>query len=87
MFTDKMADKFKYANIEKSINSYFPASDEQPYVALADSLNYTLAGQLVPVFGIEKGGDQYPIGSSADSLLQHHATSYRLLIAQQLVRH
>jgi len=87
MFTDKMADKFKYANIEGSINRYFPTSDEQPYVAFADSLNYTLVGQLVPVFGLEKGGDQYPIGNSADSLLQHHATSYRLLIAQQLIRH
>jgi len=86
MFTDKMADKFKYANINRSINSYFPASDEKPYVALADSLNYTLAGQLVPVFGLEKGGNQYPIGSSPDTLLQHHATSYRLLIQQQLVK-
>jgi len=86
MFTDKMADKFQYATIKQSINTYFPASDEKPYVALADSLNYTLAGQLVPVFGLEKGGNQYPIGSASDSLLQHHATSYRLLIAQQLVR-
>ena len=86
MFTDKLADKFKYANIEGSINRYFPANDEKPYVALADSLNYTLAGQLVPVFGLEKGGNQYPIGSSPDTLLQHHATSYRLLIQQQLVK-
>ncbi len=86
MFTDKMADKFKSANIKRSINAYFPASVEQPYVALADSLNYTLAGQLVPVFGLEKGGNQYPIGNSADSLLQHHATNYRLLITQQLVK-
>jgi hypothetical protein len=86
LFSDKMADKFKYANIERNIKSYFPASDEKPYVALADSLNYTLAGQLVPVFGLEQGGDLYPIGSSADSLLQHHASSYRLLISQQLVR-
>ena len=85
MFTDKLADKFKYANIEGSINRYFPASDEKPYVALAHSLNYTLAGQLVPVFGLEKGGAQYPIGSYVDRLLQHHATSYRLLIQQQLV--
>ena len=86
MFTDKMADKFKYANIDRSITRYFPASDEQPYVALADSLNYTLAGQLVPVFGLKKGGDLYPIGNAADTLLQHHATSYRLLIKQQLVK-
>jgi len=48
------------------------------------SLNYTLAGQLIPLFGLEKGGDLYPIGNDKDVLLQHHATSYRKLIQQQI---
>ncbi len=86
LFTQQVADKFKTANIGKSINTYFPASNERPFISLADSLNYTMAGQLVPIFGVEKGGELYPIGSSPDSLLQHHATSYRLLIEQELVK-
>jgi hypothetical protein len=54
------------------------------YPIPAHSLNYTLAGQLIPLFGLEKGGDLYPIGNDKDVLLQHHATSYRKLIQQQI---
>lgn len=49
-----------------------------------NSLNYTLAGQLIPLFGLEKGGDLYPIGNTKDVLLQHHATSYRKLMQKQI---
>jgi hypothetical protein len=89
---DKMADKFRDANIAQTIDDYFSGLDAEFVNAKARSLNYTLAGRLVPLFGIEKGEGLYPIASSggktkADILLQHHATSYRKLIEQQLLAH
>ncbi len=71
---------------EKKVNldlQYFEG-EKSPVPIFATSLNYTLAGQLIPLFGLEKGGDLYPIGIAADILLQHHATSYRKLIEQQV---
>jgi hypothetical protein len=66
------------------ISSYFKP-DEQPAIKPATSLNYTLAGQLIPVFGFTDGGDLYPpSGNEADLLLQHHATTYRKLINKQI---
>lgn len=87
--TDIMAKKFDKANIGQSLKDYFSDSEIQLEDSKAKSLNYTLAGQLIPVFGIVKGGDLYPIvkidgEEKLDVLLQHHATSYRKLIEQQL---
>lgn len=50
-----------------------------------NSLNYSLAGVSIPVFGILNGGDLYPFAENTktDWLLQHHATSYRKLMEQQ----
>jgi len=71
---------------EKKVNldlKYFEG-EKILYPIPAHSLNYTRAGQLIPLFGLEKGGDLYPIGNDKDVLLQHHATSYRKLIQQQI---
>lgn len=66
------------------ISTYFK-DKKPPEVRKASSLNYTLAGQLVPVFGIADGGTLYPpSGKKPDLLLQHHATTYRKLINQQI---
>ena len=66
------------------ITSYFKP-DEKPEKRPAISLNYTLAGQLIPVFGFENGGTLYPPSrNKPDLLLQHHATTYRKLINQQI---
>jgi len=66
------------------IASYFKP-DENPEKRPATSLNYTLAGQLIPVFGFANGGTLYPpSGNKPDLLLQHHATTYRKLINQQI---
>jgi len=86
---DAMVKKFKDAEISESLARYFADYRAPLTDAKAKSLNYTLAGQLIPVFGLEKGGDLYPIEAidgkvKADILLQHHATSYRKLIDQQL---
>ena len=62
---------------------YFDA-DQNATPIPVNSLNYTLAGQLIPLFGIDKGGNLYPIGNDKDVLLQHHATSYRKLMQQQI---
>ena len=71
---------------EKKMNldlQYFEG-EKSPVPVPATSLNYVLAGQLIPLFGLEKGGDLYPIGSAADILLHHHATSYRKLLQKQV---
>jgi hypothetical protein len=71
---------------EKKVNldlQYFEG-EKSPALVPANSLNYTLTGQLIPLFGLEKGGDLYPIGTATDILLQHHATSYRKLIECQI---
>lgn len=85
IFTSHVADQFEDTDIGASVERYFG----NPPVKLADgkavSLNYTLAGQLIPLFGLTKGGSCYTIGDRPDMLLQHHATSYRKLIAMQLL--
>lgn len=85
LFTGHVADKFKHTGIDASVERYFGNSPVKLPDTEATSLNYTLAGQLVPVFGLIKGGDCYTIGNRPDMLLQHHATSYRKLIAAQLL--
>jgi hypothetical protein len=77
-----VAEKFVKKGISLSLDEYFK-NDEKPVKAIARSLNYTLTGQLIPVFGAKKGGKDYPIGNSQDFLLQHHATNYRRLIDNQ----
>lgn len=67
-----------------SINTaYFNGIDKIPEKSV-NSLNYTLSGVLIPVYGISGGGNLYPLPEESDLLLQHHATTYRKLINQQL---
>ena len=80
--TDRVAEKFVKKEPNLPLDEYFSAGDRTSKTA-AKSLNYTLAGQLIPVFGAKRGGKYYPIGDSQDFLLQHHATSYRLLMGEQ----
>jgi Lipase (class 3) len=80
--TEQIAKRFD----EKKMNldlQYFEG-ENSPLPVPATSLNYILAGQLIPLFGLEKGGNLYPIGKATDVLLHHHATSYRKLIQQQI---
>jgi hypothetical protein len=80
--TEQVAKRFD----EKKMNldlQYFKGQNS-PLPVPTTSLNYILAGQLIPLFGLEKGGDLYPIGNAKDVLLHHHATSYRKLIQQQI---
>ena len=71
---------------EKKVNldlRYFDGEKSGGSVPV-NSLNYSLAGQLIPLFGLKEGGTLYPqIDNAADVLLQHHATSYRKLMEQQ----
>ena len=77
----QVADKFAKKPPKLALDDYYKA-DEKPAKTLAKSLNYTLAGQLIPVFGAQRGGKLYPIGDDQDFLLQHHATSYRRLMGE-----
>jgi hypothetical protein len=64
--------------------TYFK-TDEKAQPKPAGSMNYTLSGQLVPVFGLVGGGNLYkPSSNSPEWLLQHHATTYRVLVDKQL---
>jgi len=85
MFTSHVADDFEDTGIAASVHRYFGNSTVTLPDLKARSLNYTLAGQLVTVFGLTGGGDCYTIGDRPDILLQHHATSYRKLIKTQLL--
>jgi hypothetical protein len=85
LFTGRVADKFKATRIGISVKRFFGVNPTILHDSKANSLNYTLAGQLIPLFGLLKGGDCYSIGDRPDALLQHHATSYRKLIAMQLL--
>lgn len=87
---DMMVHKFtERGNINKSIDEYFGKLKLNLEDSKAKSLNYTMAGQLKPLFGIKEGIGLYPKAkvdgeNKKDILLQHHATSYRKLIAEQL---
>lgn len=71
--------------IAQTLDVHYFKADEKPNPIPASSLNYSLAGQLIPVFGLEQGGDLYPpSGDKPDLLLQHHATTYRKLLNRQL---
>ncbi|SDY46414.1 hypothetical protein [Nitrosomonas sp. Nm33] len=89
LFAEHIANKVdKLYSLEQAKNidtSYFDGIAKIPEQAV-NSLNYTLSGTLIPVFGISGGGNLYPPASSdkPDLLLQHHATTYRKLINQQL---
>lgn len=80
---DKVPELYKDDNTAYDIH-YFDGLPTLPDPSV-NSLNYSLAGVSVPVFGILNGGDLYPFAENTktDWLLQHHATSYRKLIAQQ----
>lgn len=80
---DKVPELYKGDNTAYDIH-YFDGLPTLPDPSV-NSLNYSLAGASVPVFGILNGGDLYPFAENTktDWLLQHHATSYRKLIAQQ----
>lgn len=84
----KLADKFEKTQINQSVEKYFSDLPQALADEGAKSLNYTLVGQLIPVFGAKNGEKDgvnlYRIDNRKDILLQHHATSYRYLIEQQL---
>ncbi|MGR9052012.1 MAG: lipase family protein [Gammaproteobacteria bacterium] len=80
---DHVAERFAKKQADLDLDGYF-GSDEHPLSMKATSLNYTMAGHLIPVFGLNKGGNLYPnLGKKTDILLQHHATSYRKLMERQ----
>ena len=78
VFTRHVSKRFDNGSLDLSYFQNQP-NVEEPW--LARSLNYTLAGQLIPVFGLTAGLSLYPIAKNSDFLLQHHATSYRKLLA------
>ena len=86
LLANQVEKHFNQQKLDLNLEPYFPTAQvatTQP-TEKANSQNYTLAGQLVPVFGLYNGGNLYPGDEKADILLQHHATSYRKLLAKQL---
>ena len=83
--SDKTAKLYHQEEMQSIDTRYF---DHLPPVAdtPVNSLNYTLSGQLIPLFGVSKGGDLYPPSpaGTVDLLLQHHAPTYRKLLNQQM---
>jgi hypothetical protein len=79
---EKVAKLYEIKNVNLDILYFDSATTPEP--AKASSLNYTMAGQLIPLFGAVKGGGFYPLKGRVDVLLQHHATSYRSLMERQL---
>jgi hypothetical protein len=80
---DHVVEMFTKKHADLALDEYF-TSENKPIPAKAISLNYTLAGELVSLFGKVQGGDLYPIGKDQDLLLQHHATTYRKLMKEQI---
>jgi len=82
---DKTAKLYHQGEMDQIDTHYF---DDVPEIAdtPVNSLNYALCGNLIPLFGLFDGGDLYPPAQpgEADFLLQHHATTYRKLLARQL---
>ena len=86
LFSHRIEDKVPqlYQKQSDSIDTHYFANIAEIPEPSANSLNYTLSGTSVPVFGYIKGGTLYPLnGNQPDWLLQHHATTYRKLIAEQ----
>lgn len=74
----------RFDETKVNLDLHYFASEQNTASPQATSLNYTLAGELIPVFGVEQGGRLYPPTTNApDVLLQHHATSYRQLMRVQ----
>lgn len=75
----------RFDEVKVNLDLHYFAGSASPEPLPATSLNYTLAGQLIPLFGLDKGGTLYPPTSNKpDVLLQHHATSYRKLMEKQI---
>lgn len=83
--SDKTAKLYHQEEMQNIDTHYF---DNLPPIAdtPVNSLNYTLCGELIPLFGLFKGGDLYPPkpADSVDLLLQHHAPTYRKLLHRQV---
>ncbi|TAN67496.1 MAG: hypothetical protein EPN17_11010 [Methylobacter sp.] len=80
---DRIAKLFEDKQVALDVDYFKGVSIQEQ--AKAVSLNYTLAGQLIPVFGLKKGGCLYPMPmEEKDELIQHHATSYRKLVVDQI---
>lgn len=83
LVSDKVSKLYHQSEMKNIDTSYFqstPVIAERP----AKSLNYTLSGALVPLFGDFDGGTLYPLKPrTVDALLQHHATTYRKLLHRQ----
>lgn len=84
LVSDKVSKLYHQSEMKNIDISYFqrvPAMADRP----VKSLNYTLSGSLVPLFGDFDGGTLYPLKqtNTVDVLLQHHATTYRKLLHRQ----
>lgn len=83
LVSDKVSKLYHQSEMKNIDTSYFqgtPVIAERP----VKSLNYTLSGALVPLFGDFDGGALYPLKPhTVDALLQHHATTYRKLLHRQ----
>lgn len=75
---DHVAQRFDEKKVNLDLH-YFDGETSTP-VAVT-SLNYTLSGQLIPLFGLAHYSAN---DNAADVLRQHHATSYRILLQQQV---
>ncbi|MGR9087246.1 MAG: lipase family protein [Gammaproteobacteria bacterium] len=82
---DKLA-KFYHQKEMQNIDTRYFAGISSEADTPVKSLNYTLCGALIPLFGEFKGGSLYPPRQEGevDVLLQHHATTYRKLLRRQL---
>lgn len=80
---NKTAKLYHQHEMDQIDTHYF---DDLPPIAdtPVNSLNYSVCGTLVPLFGVFDGGDLYPPAQpgEVDFLLQHHATTYRKLMQQ-----
>jgi hypothetical protein len=84
LISDNLSKLYHQSEMKNIDISYFqgaPAIANKP----VQSLNYTLSGSLVPLFGDFDGGTLYPLhqADTIDALLQHHATTYRKLLHRQ----
>jgi len=87
LLANQVENHFKEQKLDLNLAPYFPNAEltNTQLPEKANSQNYTFAGQLIPMFGLFNGGNLYPGDEKkADILLQHHATSYRKLLATQL---
>jgi len=80
--TAKLYHQDEMDNIDTHYFDHLPPLADTP----VNSLNYSVSGTLIPLFGLFKGGDLYPpkTEGEVDLLLQHHAPTYRKLLHRQV---